>query len=197
MALNINGSRVTSNNLNGANIVEETLNSSAVFKRVTLTFDANGGSGGSSQTRIWEVENVTQPPNPTRSGYTFEGWATTSGASTPNITFPFLAPANDTTYYAVWQSVMQQTVAPNLYMQYVGSIVVSVQVRARNMDDSGPATILMDRNINPPTTDRGTIDYNAYTSWITVTSQGQGVTVYATAQVSGKLKSTVKSIYAE
>ena len=90
-----------------------------------------------------------------------------------------------------------QTVAPQLSTQYVGTFPRSVQVRARNMDSSGAATILMDVNVNPPTTNRGSIAYNAYTSWVTVTQQGVGVTVYATAQVSGKMKSNVVSIYAE
>lgn len=197
MPLNLNGSSVLSNNLNGNRVLIETLDSSAVFKVVSLTFDANGGSGGSSQTRIWGVEYVTQPANPTRSGYTFLGWATTNNATTPNVTFPFIAPATDTTYYAVWEMATPKTVAPQLSTQYVGTFPVSVQVRARNMDSSGAATILMDANVNPPTTNRGSIAYNAYTSWVTVTQKGVGVTVYATAQVSGKTKSNVVSIYAE
>ena len=83
-----------------------------------MTFDANGGSGGSSQTRTWGVENVTQPSNPTRTSYTFLGWATTSGATTPNVTFPFLAPSAHTTYYAVWEQALTQAVAPSIYDVY-------------------------------------------------------------------------------
>ena len=40
--------------------------------------------------------------NPTRSGYTFKGWATTSSATTPNVTSSTI-PTGDVTYYAVWQ----------------------------------------------------------------------------------------------
>ncbi len=87
----------------------------SIHKRVTITFNANGGSGGSTQTRTWGVEQITQPASPTRSGYDFQGWATTSGATSPNVTFPRSTPENDITYYAVWQ---QQSA--NLTWQYRG-----------------------------------------------------------------------------
>ena len=87
-----------------------------IHKRVTITFNANGGSGGSSQTRTWGVEQTTQPANPTRSGYDFQGWATTSGATSPNVTFPRATPENNITYYAVWK---QQ--AADLTWRYQGT----------------------------------------------------------------------------
>lgn len=87
----------------------------AIHKRVTISFNSNGGSGSSSQTRTWGVEQTTQPSNPTRSGYDFQGWATTSGATTPNVTFPRATPENNVTYYAVWK---QQTA--QLKWQYQG-----------------------------------------------------------------------------
>ena len=40
--------------------------------------------------------------NPTRSGYNFMGWATTSGATVANVTANTI-PTGPTTYYAVWQ----------------------------------------------------------------------------------------------
>lgn len=70
-----------------------------IHKRVTITFSANGGSGGSSQTRTWDVEQITQPSNPTRSNYTFNGWYTSSSGGT-KLTFPRNTPINNTTYYA-------------------------------------------------------------------------------------------------
>lgn len=168
---------------------------SMMHRRTTLTFNPNGGSGSSSQTRTWDVENVTTPSNPTRSGYNFLGWATTSSASSPNVTFPFAAPQNDTTYYAVWQVGTPQTVAPTLYSQTGSKPPYAISVRARNDDSSGSATILMDIDVSPPTTNRGLIAYNSYTSYLSATVPGVPVAVYATAQVSGELKSTVTSIY--
>lgn len=84
-------------------ILEYRIGKTLYHSRIVITFNANGGSGGSTQTRTWDVEYVTQPSNPTRAGQTFLGWATTSGATSPNVTFPFLAPKYATTYYAVWQ----------------------------------------------------------------------------------------------
>lgn len=86
---------------------------SVIHRRVTITFDANGGSGGSSQTRTWDVENVVQPNSPSRNGYIFNGWATTSNATTPNVSFPFVAPQSDITYYAVW-SLPPTTATPTV-----------------------------------------------------------------------------------
>lgn len=87
-----------------------------IHKRVTISFNYNGATGSSSQIRTWDVEQITQPPNPVRSGYDFQGWATTSGASSPNVTFPRDTPENDITYYAVWKQKASQ-----LKWQYQGS----------------------------------------------------------------------------
>lgn len=197
MPLNLNGSSVLSNNLNGNGVLLETLNSSAVFKVVILTFDANGGSGGSTQTRIWGVEYVTQPANPTRSGYSFLGWATESGASTPNVSFPFLAPENDTTYYAVWEASIQQTATPTL-IDATGIRDTNYRYRVQNNDDSS-ATIYSDVSTNPPTTSRGLIASGAQTSIIDtgIPKVLIGAVVYARAQASGKAMSTVTSMYWE
>lgn len=74
-----------------------------IHKRVQITFNSNPGTGTTTQIRTWGVEQTTQPPNPTRSGYTCIGWATTSGATTPNVTFPRATPENNFTYHPVWQ----------------------------------------------------------------------------------------------
>ena len=75
--------------------------SNMMHRRTTLTFSANGGSGSSSQTRTWGVQSVIAPSNPTKVGYSFQGWSTLSNATSPNVTFPFIAPEADKTYYAV------------------------------------------------------------------------------------------------
>ena len=169
---------------------------SMMHRRTTLAFNPNGGSGSSTQTRTWGVEQVTTPSSPTRSGYSFLGWATSSSASSPNVTFPLTAPQSNTTYYAVWQVGTPQTVAPTLSSRTAGKPpLVTIEVRAMNNDSSGSATILMDADVSPPTTSRGSIAYNAYTAYLSVTQQGLGRTVYATAQVAGELKSTIKSLY--
>lgn len=163
-----------------------------IHKRVVLTFDDNGGSSGNStQTRTWDVENVTEPSDPTRSGYDFDGWATTSGASTPNVTFPFIAPQNDTTYYAVWTQQQAPTATPTIYAREA----LSMEFRVRN-NDALSAAILADSS-SPPSTYRGLISSDGYTSWISLgCAPGRcSRTIYATASASGKTVSAIRSLY--
>lgn len=72
----------------------------------TITFDDNGGSGGPGSTTKWVYEDLAIPSAvPTRSGYTFLGWARSSGATSaeyqPGQTYYGTA---DTAYalYAIW-----------------------------------------------------------------------------------------------
>ena len=109
----------------GANI---TLGTSATLTVVTnetdytlkLSYDANGGSGAPSQ-QSHTVTTTGTPsytftiPNttPSRTGYTFKGWATSSTATTaskqPGDTITI---SSNTTLYAVWQ-IITYTVSYN------------------------------------------------------------------------------------
>lgn len=62
---------------------------SEVFSRPLITFNLNytGGGTWSTQRRTYEVESITNPGNPTRSGYTFKGWYTSPSGGT-KLTFP-------------------------------------------------------------------------------------------------------------
>lgn len=175
-------------------MMEYKIGTTTYHKRVTLTFNANGGSGGSSQTRTWGVENVTQPSNPTRTGYTFLGWATTSGATTPNVTFPFLAPSTNTTYYAVWEQALTQAVAPSISNVYTSSKTVYWTVK-----NNHPATATIYSEINDSTPDLYTnslvADGTAQRSHTYPFAAPATYTVYAQAKVSGLTDSTVTSYY--
>ena len=74
----------------------------------TVTFNVNGGSSVSSQT-IEEGETATEPNNPTKSGYTFNGWYSDSGLTQ---SFNFNTPiTSDTNIYAKWtESITYYTV---------------------------------------------------------------------------------------
>ena len=61
--------------------------------KATITFDANGGEGGTSVTL--DYGSALSAPTVTREGYTFTGWL-------PSV--PATAPATDTTYVAQWQA---------------------------------------------------------------------------------------------
>lgn len=64
-----------------------------------LTFDPQGGSAVDATTFDLDSQ-ISEPAQSIRSGYTFEGWATTS-SGTP-VGFPFTASAGDFTFYAQW-----------------------------------------------------------------------------------------------
>lgn len=71
----------------------------------TVTYDANGGSGApSAGTKIHGTALTLSPNKPTRTGYTFKGWATSSTATTANYQ-PSGSYTNnaDITLYAVWE----------------------------------------------------------------------------------------------
>ena len=60
-------------------------------KQYTLTFDANGGTGGSSGS-VYYGASISAPAAPSKTGYAFAGWGTVAGTM----------PANDTIYTAQW-----------------------------------------------------------------------------------------------
>ena len=64
-------------------------------ERITLTFDTDGGSTVDPITQDYGTA-VTAPVNPTKEGYTFDGWD-------PEI--PATMPANDLTVKAKWEKV--------------------------------------------------------------------------------------------
>ena len=70
----------------------------------TVSYDANGGSGApSSQTKTKDVTLTLSSTKPTRSGYTFLGWATSSSATSASYQPGGSYTANaSVTLYAVW-----------------------------------------------------------------------------------------------
>ena len=68
-------------------------------QKYTITFNSNGGSNVSSITKTFG-EEIGSLPEPTRTGYTFDGWYTSSSGGTQiSSTTKVLA---NTTYYAHW-----------------------------------------------------------------------------------------------
>ena len=78
---------------------------SICYPTFTITYNANGGTGEpASQTKTNGKALTLSSTKPTRQGYTFLGWATSSGASSAqyNPGSSFTTDAN-TTLYAVWR----------------------------------------------------------------------------------------------
>ena len=72
----------------------------------TITYNANGGSGSISAQTVATGAEVTLSDGTglTKSGYTFEGWATASDKTAPDVTSPYRV-TGDVTLYAVWKEV--------------------------------------------------------------------------------------------
>ena len=70
----------------------------------TVSYDANGGSGApGSQTKTQDITLTLSGTKPTRSGYTFLGWATSSSATSASYQPGGSYTANaSVTLYAVW-----------------------------------------------------------------------------------------------
>lgn len=73
---------------------------------VTLTYNANGGSNApASQTKVYDTPLKLQPGIPTRTGYTFKGWATTqarANAGTVDYSAGGTYSTNQTSNFTLW-----------------------------------------------------------------------------------------------
>lgn len=89
---------------NGSNTWTLAIDPLASYK---VTYNANGGSGAPSAQTKWYGEKLTlSSTKPTRTGYTFQGWATTSNATAAAYAAGGSYTANAaTTLYAVWKVV--------------------------------------------------------------------------------------------
>ena len=71
-----------------------------------IKYDANGGTGAPAQQTKWYGENITlQAGKPTRTGYTFKGWATTqarANAGTVDYSAGGTYSANSTSNITLW-----------------------------------------------------------------------------------------------
>ena len=82
----------------------------------TVSYNANGGSGAPSSQTKWYGEDLTLlSTKPTRSDYTFVGWATSASATSPTYSAGGTYTANaGVTLYAVWsQNPTKATIAYN------------------------------------------------------------------------------------
>lgn len=73
----------------------------------TIAYNANGGSGAPSSQTKWKDQTLTlSTTKPTRTGYTFQGWATSSSATTAAYSAGGKYTSNAAaTLYAVWKAI--------------------------------------------------------------------------------------------
>ena len=80
----------------------------------TVSYNANGGSGAPGKQTKWYGTNLTlSSTKPTRTGYTFQGWGTSSGDTTVDYAAGATYSANAAiTLYAIWK-IITYTVSYN------------------------------------------------------------------------------------
>lgn len=77
----------------------------AAKTKYTVSYNANGGSGAPASQTKWHGENLTlQSGKPTRTGYTFKGWALTASGSAYYAAGATCGQNKNLTLYAVWQA---------------------------------------------------------------------------------------------
>lgn len=78
----------------------------ATIPKYTVKYNANGGSGApSSQTKYKDVTLTLSSTKPTRTGYTFQGWGTTSSDTSVNYAAGASYTSNASiTLYAIWKA---------------------------------------------------------------------------------------------
>ena len=83
----------------------------------TVTYNLNGGSGTAPTDSTKYIANATvtvTSTKPTRSGYTFKGWATSASGAVAYASGATFKITKNTTLYAVWEAETTYTVTYNL-----------------------------------------------------------------------------------
>lgn len=127
-----------------------------------VSFNTNGGSAVSAQT-VQSGKTATQPANPTKSGYKFDGWYSDS-ALTKSFNFSTPITAN-TTLYAKWLQTYAVT------FNYNGGSAVAKQTVENDKKAAKPA--------NPTKTD------NEFVAWFS--DEGLTMPYNLTSEVSSNL----------
>jgi uncharacterized repeat protein (TIGR02543 family) len=111
-AWGVSAAYVSANNLMAGPLNDSPTGSDIIFSTAyTITFNANGGSGAPSSIQTDSYGSATIPSKtPSRSGYSFVGWAKSSSATSKSYTsgssYSF---SGNITLYAVWKA--DETVA--------------------------------------------------------------------------------------
>lgn len=122
----------------------------------TLSFDTNGGNEEIRSQKYLEGSVIIRPTEPTREGYTFEGWYADEELTTA-FSFDAGMPGQDTTVYAKW--------APRTYtvtfVTTTGTAPASIQVSYNST--YGTLPVLTDNNMR-------------FMGWFTAATGGEQVT---------------------
>ena len=107
---------------------------------ITITYNANGGSGSvpSTQYKLADSNFIIPSGTPTRSGYTFLGWSTSSSATSASYTAGSTASvSSNTVMYAVWEKDAVTDNPPTVYLSTTNG--TSAIITATLRDNEGLA----------------------------------------------------------
>ena len=156
------------------------------LKKYTITFKPNGGTGGPSSQTKYHGKNITITSSvPTRTGYTFQGWARSTSGDVVYKAGTTCTMNSDQTLYAIWK-INTYTVS---YKANGGSGGPSSQTKTYGK----ALTVTSSKPIRT--------DYN-FTKWNT-TSSGSGVsyssggTIPANTDSAGKSTNKSFTLYAQ
>lgn len=183
--------------------------STTVYVKCYVTFDEQGGSTVGNRYVYFGTDGTTSRtygqyaalPTPTRSGYTFDGWFTSSSGGTQitSTTAVSSSVGLNQTLYAQWTQNQQQTATPTILSAVMGSFPFLTQGYKVRNNDGSTATIYAEHNDSTPDVNRGSVASGAQTGFITLGCQANAgacqVTVYAKAQASGETMSATTSLY--
>ena len=130
------------------------------LKKYTITFKPNGGTGGPSSQSKYHGKNITITSSvPTRTGYTFQGWARSSSGDVVYKAGTTCTMNSDQTLYAIWK---------------INTYTVSYKA---NGGSGGPSsqTKTYGKALTVTSSKPTRTDYN-FTKWNT-TSSGSGVSL--------------------
>lgn len=127
----------------GLNTANASLTLYAVWEKNTYTvsYNANGGSGApASQTKTYGTALTLSSTKPTRSGYTFLGWSSSSTATSPSYYAGGTFSGNyGLTLYAVWEKIPEKYTIS--YNANGGSGAPASQTKTENVSLTLSATV--------------------------------------------------------
>ena len=151
----------------------------------TITFDANGGTPGTSTSLIAAGNSVTTLPSaPTYTDHLFQGWFTGQSDGTP--VSASTTPGGSTTYWAHWLSTVALADITNTQIELNPSETETINVT--NSAELEPYTF-SSNNVGVATVDPDTGEVTAVASGvatITMTGTTSGATKTITVTVSGQ-----------
>jgi uncharacterized repeat protein (TIGR02543 family) len=163
---------------------------------LVVTFDEQGGSPAATDTTFDFYSPISDPGNPSRTGFTFSGWSRTSNGSL--VTFPYIfSPLEAVTLYAIWQAnVVTPTIGtqPNAAAKTVGQSVTFTV--AASTTDAGTLSYQWQKLISSTWTNIANATSTSYTFTTTATSDAGDYRVVVTNTLSGSTATTTSNVVA-